>query len=144
MFTFGLAAGAIAGAIMLFISHLAPYIGAGNFVRDLDVPHVFGREITRREAHVLGVLVHMLLTTAFGGLFFYLYSLGIFTDFGIISVLEWGLVVAVFMGGVVMPIEGHGLFGINEDAWFPLDLLMTYVAWAALYWWILQLWQSAI
>ncbi|MBI5654737.1 hypothetical protein HZC53_03750 [Candidatus Uhrbacteria bacterium] len=144
MFTFGLAAGAIAGAIMLFLSHLAPYVGAGNFVRDLDVPHVFGREITRREAHVLGVLVHMLLTAAFGGLFLFLYSLGIFADLGIISVLEWGLVVTIFMGGVVMPIEGHGLFGINEDVWFPLDLLMTYVAWAAVYWWILQLWQSAI
>lgn len=144
MYLMGLAAGAIAGTIMLFLSHIAPYFGAGNFVRDLDVPYVFGKEITRREAHVLGVLVHVLLTAAFGGIFVYLLGMGIFPDSGIISVLEWGLIVTIFMGGVVMPIEGHGLFGTKEDVWFPLDLLMTNVAWAVLFWWIIRLWPGAV
>jgi hypothetical protein len=138
----GLAAGAIAGAITLFLAHLAPMFGAGNFVRDLDEPHVFKRAISRREAHLLGVLLHLLMTAAFGGLYAYLVAAGVFLDFSLLPILGWGLVFTLFMGGVVMPIEGHGIFGVREDAWFPVDLLLTHVGWAVVFWWIIRLWPN--
>ncbi len=138
----GLAAGAIAGAIMLFLAHLAPLFGAGNFVHDLDEPHLFRREISRREAHLVGVLVHVLMTAAFGGLYAYFVEAGIFPDFSLLPVLGWGFLVTLFMGGVVMPIEGHGAFGVREDAWFPVDLLLTHAGWAVVFWWIIRLWPN--
>jgi nitric oxide reductase large subunit len=70
--------------------------------------------------------------------------MGVFPDSGILSILEWGLIVTLFMGGVVMPIEGHGLFGVKEDSWFPFDLLMTCILWAAIFWMILNLWPGAV
>ena len=142
MIQLGLAAGVIAGAVMLFLAHLAPVFGAGNFVRDLDEPHLFRREISRREAHLVGVLVHLLMTAAFGGLYAYLVIAGIFADFTLPSVLGWGFVVTLFMGGVVMPIEGHGVFGVREDAWFPVDLFLTHAGWAVVFWWIIRLWPN--
>ena len=144
MIQLGLAAGTIAGAIMLFLSHLAPLFGAGNFILDLDEPRVFGREITRREAHVLGVLVHLLMTAVFGGVYAWLVETGMFLDFSLLPILIWGLLATLFMGGVVFPIEGHGLFGIREDNWFPVDLVITNVGWALIFWWIIRLWPSAM
>lgn len=143
MVILGLAAGVIAGAIMLFLAHIAPLVGAGNFVRDLDEPRLFGREISRREAHLVGVLVHLLMAAAFGGVYAFLAVFGVFPDFSLLPILGWGLLVTLFMGGVVMPIEGHGMFGVKEDAWFPVDLLLTHAGWAVLFWWILRLWPNS-
>ncbi len=127
---------------MLFLSHLAPYFGAGNFVFDLDEPRVFGRKVSRREAHLLGVLVHLVLTGVFGGLYAYLVQNGVFADFSLLPLLGWSLFVTVFMGGIVMPLGGHGVFGVKEDAWFPVDLLLTNAGWAIVFWWILRLWPN--
>jgi hypothetical protein len=142
MVTLGFAAGAISGAIMLFLAHLAPVFGAGNFVRDLDEPHFFRRRISRREAHFVGVLVHLTMMAAFGGAYAYLAATGIFQDFSLLPILGWGLIFTLFMGGVVMPLEGHGLFGVKEDAWFPVDLVLAHAGWAFVFWWIINLWPN--
>lgn len=136
----GLAAGAISGAILLFLSHVAPAVGAGNFIRDTDRPHLFGKALSRREAHLLGILFHASLSTVFGGAYAYLVGLGLFADFGILSIMGWGLILSVFMGGVVLPLEGHGVFGVKEDAWFPVDLFLTNLGWAVLFWFIIRIW----
>ncbi|MCK9212576.1 MAG: hypothetical protein M0P61_17230 [Ignavibacteriaceae bacterium] len=142
MFLTGAAAGAIAGAIMLFVAHLAPYLSAGNFVRDLDKPKLFGRAVTHREAHLLGVLMHVLLSALFGGVFALLVSYGVFAKVDFWRVAAWSLVMTVFMGGVVSPLEGHGIFGTKEDAWFPVDLLLSNLFWAVLFWGIFRMWQT--
>lgn len=135
-----LAAGAIAGALLLFFSHVAPMFGAGNFLRDIDEPHVFGTSITRREAHLIGALLHILISAAFGGLFALFVEAGVFSDIGLLSLLGWSVVMTVFVGGVVMPLEGHGIFGVKEDAWFPVDLFVTNVFWAILFWGMMRMW----
>jgi hypothetical protein len=137
-------AGALAGAIMLLLSHLAPFIGAGNFVRDLDNPHFFGKQITQREAHFLGILIHLFLSAGFGGIFALLVMGGVVTGYGFGTLMIWGVVVTMFMGGVVLPLEGHGLFGTREDAWFPVDLFLTNMGWALLFWWMIHLWTVAL
>jgi hypothetical protein len=139
-----LAFGAFAGAILLFLSHVAPSIGGGNFIRDLDEPHFFGRDVSHREAHFLGALTHLTLSGVFGGLYAYLVQIGVFADFGIVSILIWGFLTSVFIGGVVLPIEGHGIFGIKEDHWFPIDLVLTSVVWAVVFWGLMHLWPHLI
>ncbi|MFH1620980.1 MAG: hypothetical protein ABIB04_02750 [Patescibacteria group bacterium] len=136
----GLVSGAIAGAIIIFFSHVAPYFGVGNFVRDLDQPHVFNKKISRRESHLLGILVFSLVSCLFGGLYTYFVERSVFVDFSFISIAGWGFLMAIFFGGVVMPLEGHGIFGVKEDVWYPVDLVLANFIWAILYWWIIKLW----
>ncbi len=143
MILIALASGTIAGVIMLLFSHLAPVFGAGNFVRDIDQPRLFRRTVTRREGHFVGILVHILLSAIFGGGYAYLAELGIFPGYHLLSILGWSVVLTVFVGGVLLPIEGHGIFGVKEDAWFPVDLFLTTIGWGVLFWWIVRLWVVA-
>lgn len=137
-------AGVSSGAMVLFLSHIAPRFGAGNFIRDLDRPHVFGKAITRREAHLLGIFVHLLLSGIFGGIYAALVAIDVFSGFFLLPLLGWGLLLTLVLGGVVLPLEGHGLFGVREDAWFPVDLLLTNVLWSLLFWWLMRVWLGFI
>jgi len=130
-------AGTFAGAILLFFSHVAPIIGAGNFIRDLDQPRLFRANLSKREAHLVGALVHLLVSAGSGAVFGTLVFVGVVSDVGLLSILGWGLIVALIIGGIVLPLEGHGLFGTKEDAWFPVDLLLTQVIWGILFWWVM-------
>jgi hypothetical protein len=140
MYLTAASAGIIAGAIILFLAHIAPRFGAGNFIRDIDEPRIFGRELTRRESHLIGVLTHLTVSGVFGCAFAILIQLGIFQGFDVIPILIWSAVLFVFMGGVIIPLEGHGIFGIKEDAWFPFDLLMSNILWGVLFWMTMRLW----
>ncbi len=144
MLAIALAAGALSGAILLFLSHIAPRLGAGNFIRDLDQPHVFGRALSPREAHVLGALVHICISALFGLGYGILVQAQVFPGFEFFSLLGWSLVMSLFVGGIVLPLEGHGIFGVREDAWFPVDLILTNAFWAVLFWLILQWWPSVL
>lgn len=135
-----LGAGASAGAIILFLSHVAAFLGAGNFVRDIDQPLYRGRDVTRREAHYLGILVHLVISTVAGGLFAVLEGFGLTGGFDFFSILVWSLIIVLVVGGIVLPLEGHGVFGMKEDAWFPIDLILAYIIWGVIFWWIMNLW----
>lgn len=136
---FGGIAGIGAGAIMLFLSHIAPRFGAGNFVRDLDELHLFGRSYSRREAHVIGVFIHLFLAFFFGALYVFGVEQGIASGYGAWPLITYAVLLTVFVGGVIMPLEGHGIFGLREDDWFPVDLLLTNLGWAFLFSMIMRL-----
>lgn len=127
-------AGISAGGIMLFLSHVAPYFKAGNFVRDLDQPVLFGRTITRREAHLVGIFVFLILSAVFGGLFGWLVETGLVAGFQFLPSVIWSVILTLVYGGIILPLEGHGFFGLKEDAWFPVDLVITNFLWAVLFW----------
>ncbi len=133
------AAGTMSGAILLFFSHVAPAWSAKNFIRDIDEPRIFGKKKSRREAHLLGAAVHIVVATIAGAGYAFLITQSVVREFSFLSVLSWAIVVGIFLGGVIMPIEGHGIFGVKEDAWFPVDLFLTQLLWAILFWWIMGL-----
>lgn len=139
----GAVAGMSAGAIMIFLSHVAPRLGAGNFIRDIDQPQVFGRDISRREAHLLGILVHLCLSLMFGIGYALLVDVGWVKDFSLLPILFYSVAVALFTGLVVMPIEGHGLFGRKHDNWFMVDVVLTNVFWGLVYFALVGLWMVA-
>ena len=139
-----LCVGASVGALTLFLSHIAPFVGAGNFIRDIDQPRLFGRTITRREGHLVGVCIHIVLSAVFGGVFGLLVDLGVAPGFGIVPLLAWGVLLALVTGVVILPLEGHGFFGVKEDAWFPVDLLLTNALWALFMWIIMGIWQGLV
>jgi uncharacterized membrane protein YagU involved in acid resistance len=139
-------AGAGAGGILLFLSHIAPRFGAGVFVHDTDQPRVFGHEISRREAHLVGIMLHMALSFLFGAFYVFCADYNVFpaeglmVGYGALSLAVYAALMTLFMGGVVLPIEGHGLFGLREDSWFPVDLIITNILWAALFGIAVRLW----
>ena len=139
MILLALVGGAMSGVILLFFSHVAPRFGAGNFIRDLDEPRAFGKELTRREAHLLGALLHLLTSIVAAGTFAVLVAQFVFSGFGLLPLLGCGMVMTLVIGGVLLPLEGHGLFGFKEDPWFPVDLFLTNVLWSVLFWWIMRI-----
>lgn len=132
-------AGISAGGIMLFLSHVAPYFKAGNFVRDLDQPVMFGKIVTKREAHLVGILTFIVISAVFGGLFGLLVQMNVVAGFQFLPIIIWSLILTLVYGGIILPLEGHGFFGLKEDAWFPVDLVITNFLWAVLFWQIASL-----
>ena len=125
---------------MLFLSHIAPRFGAGNFIEDTDRPHVFGKEISRREAHLIGILTHLILSVLSGFGFAYGVQQGWISGYTYIPLLLWCLAISLFFGIIVMPLEGHGLFGRKHDAWFFADSLLTNLLWGHLFLVLMRLW----
>ena len=125
---------------MAFLSHLAPRFGAGNFIRDTDEPHVFGKAISCREAHFIGILTHLVLSVIFGFGFAYGVQQGWISGYFYVPMLLWSLVISLFFGLIVMPLEGHGLFGVKHDAWFFVDSLLTNLLWGHLFLVLMRLW----
>ncbi|MFH1078387.1 MAG: hypothetical protein V1745_03885 [Patescibacteria group bacterium] len=139
-----LVAGAVSGAALLLLSHLAPRFGAGRFFKDIDKPVLLGRSVTRGESHAVGIAVHLALSAAFGAGFAVLVDQGIFSGYVAVPIFIWGAAFALVNGLVVLPLEGHGLFGAKEDVWFPIDLVVTSLLWAVLFWWIVRLWSAFV
>lgn len=139
----GAYAGLAAGAILTFLSHVAPLLGAGNFVRDTDEPIAFGRALSRREAHLLGVLIHLILSLFFGVLFAFGVDQGWVSRFEFLPILGYSIVLFFATGLIVMPLEGHGILGMKHDAWFPVDALITNIFWGAFYLLLIRLWLPA-
>lgn len=128
----GAMAGGAAGAILLMVSHLAPRLGAKTIVRDLDQVCILGHDCSHREAHLIGILLHLLLSLVFGAV----YAFGVL--YGLVTLHPlwlgaYALLLTLFVGLVVMPLEGHGLFGTKEDTWFTADLFITNALWVALF-----------
>ncbi|MCC6563333.1 hypothetical protein IT087_00395 [Candidatus Uhrbacteria bacterium] len=136
----GTLAGMVAGTILAFLSHVAPRFGAGNFVPDTAQPKLFGKKVSRREAHLAGLFIHILLSGFFGFMFALFVELGWLSDYAYVPMLIWVVVLTLFTGLVVMPLEGHGFFGRKQDSWFVVDALITNVLWGHLFLILLRLW----
>ena len=141
MMMLGVVAGACAGASLLLLTHLAPFFAISRVVPDIDQPTTFFfKKLSRREAHILGAAIHIVTATLFGALYAYFVREQLAPGFTLLPLLGWGGVLALFMGGIVMPLEGHGIFGIKEDRWFPMDLFLTNFLWAFLFWVFVHVW----
>ena len=136
----GACAGGMAGVIMTLASHIAPRFAVKNFIRDTQRFQIFGYTITRREADLIGVFVHLVVSVLAGLGFAYGVEYGWIAGFHILPVLGWAVLLLLFSGAIVMPLEGHGFFGIKHDSWFILDVILTNLLWGGLYLTFVHLW----
>ncbi len=136
----GAIAGMAAGTILAFLSHVAPKFGAGNFIPEGEHPRLFGRMVSRREAYLVGIFVHLVLSAFFGLLFASLVEIGWLSGFDLPSMLWFVAGLTLASGLVVMPLEGHGLFGRKHDPWFMADALITNLLWGLLFLLLVGLW----
>ena len=124
--------GIAAAAAVTALAHVAPRLGLQAFRSDVDAARFCGREFSRRESHVIGIFIHLVLYGCFGMFF------GAMNAAGVVSVhaaplVAYAIVLTAFIGGVIVPLEGHGLFGWHEDHWFVVDLLVMNAVWVLLF-----------
>jgi hypothetical protein len=124
-------AGIVASGLIIFLSHFASWFGV-EMSFDPDRARFLGRYVSKRESHTVGIVVHALLYAAFGMMFGALVMNAVAT-FEPFPLAIYALGVTCFLGGVIAPLEGHGIFGWKEDHWFGADLLLMNVVWAALF-----------
>jgi uncharacterized membrane protein YagU involved in acid resistance len=136
----GAYAGLAAGTVLAVAAYIAPKWSAGNYIRELEEPSVFGRKLTRREAHLLGLLLHIIFSTVFGLVFALAVAREWVSGFHLWPLFVYAVILWLFIGLVVMPLQGDGIFGRKHDAWFPVDALLTNVFWALLYLLFIRLW----
>lgn len=144
----GMSAGGFAGLVVLLFAHVAPRFAAPNQQRQDErswvlrlplQPTIVGKVITHREAHLIGILAHCLLSVVFGGLFTLGVDRGVY-DIGLVSYGSFWLLMTLITGLCILPLEGHGLFGKKRDEWMGIDMALTNFFWMLLYATTLSLW----
>lgn len=133
-------AGGGVGALLLFLAHIAPLLGAGNYIPDADATPIFATQLTTRERHLIGIALHMFVSVGFGAFFGLAVTRGWFNGFTVTSIATWSLAQWMFTCLVLMPLEGHGIFGRRHDSWFFFDSLVMSVLWGVLFWVVSRLW----
>ena len=124
---------------MIFLSHITPWLAAGSWVKQVEDPKALGKQITHREAHLLGVLAHLIVAIVSGAAFAYGVDTGTY-GFTFVPYLAFIAMMTVLVGVFVLPLEGHGLFGHKFDRWMGIDLVVTNSLWVLLYALFIHLW----
>ena len=68
----------------------------------------------RREAHFVGMFVHLLVSAIAGVGYGFLVDIGVVSGFGLFPLLGWSMILTLIIGGILLPLEGHGLFGVKR------------------------------
>ncbi|MCR4256622.1 MAG: hypothetical protein NUW08_02860 [Candidatus Uhrbacteria bacterium] len=136
----GALAGMAAGTILAFLSHLAPRFGAGNFIQSKDIPKLFGKPISRREAYLVGLFAHLSLSAFFGLAFAVFVELGWLPGYQYVPMLLFVIGLTLVVGFIIMPLEGDGIFGRKRDSWFMIDALVTNMILGHLFLLLMRLW----
>jgi hypothetical protein len=124
-------AGTAGGAVLIFLSFLLPHLGLIQHSRlEADPGHI--HHLPRREANILSVAVHLVLFGILGMILGICVRAGVAST-SIGSVLGAGTIVTLIFGGIILPIEGSGVFGWKEDHWLGIDLFVMNVIWVVLF-----------
>lgn len=127
------AIGVVTSVAMMIVSAFIPRWFVSKAEHQLDVVRLRGRIFSKQESSILGVLLHIVFSLFFGVVFGVGMSFGIFS-LQISSMAVYFVAMSLVLGGIVLPIEGHGLFGWREDHWIPVDLLAMNVLWIFIFW----------
>ena len=136
----GALAGGGVGTLLLFLAHIAPLLGAGNYIAGTDATPLFTSQLTARERHLIGIALHMGVSVVFGALFGVAVMRGWLHGFTVLSIATWSVIQWIFTCLVLMPLEGHGVFDRRHDTWFFFDSLVMSGLWGVLFWAVSRLW----
>jgi hypothetical protein len=139
--SYGLLAGGIGGMVMAVLIHLAPLVTVHKkHLPDIDSHYFFGRRFSERETHLLGILVQLVLSALFGGIYVLLVDYKIiFTDFHYLSILFFGVLIWFLKGLIILPLLGIGLFGAKEGKWVWLEMFLLHQIYAFVFWLAIKL-----
>jgi hypothetical protein len=125
--------GVVASCVLMLFSVVIPRWFVSDAVQHVDVFRFGNRVFSKTESRLFGILVYFIFSLFFGVLF------GVGMDFHVLDVDFYSLgvyfvVISLILGGIVLPLEGHGLFGWKEDHWIPVDLLAMNAIWIFIFW----------
>jgi uncharacterized membrane protein YagU involved in acid resistance len=129
--------GIAASGFLMLCSVLLPKWFVSSAVHELDEVRFGSRVLSERESTILGVLLHFIFSFFFGAAFGTCLNAGILA-LNLLSMVIYGAIMVLILGGVVLPLEGHGWFGWKEDHWILVDLIAMNALWALMFWAILS------
>lgn len=127
------AIGVFTSGVLLLFSVIVPRWLVSKAVHELEVFRPGAGRMSKKESMLFGMVVHLIFSLFFGVLFGAAVMTGILSV-NAVSMLIYFFVMSLFLGGVVLPLEGHGLFGWKEDHWIPVDLLAMNALWILIFW----------
>jgi hypothetical protein len=130
------AIGVTASCVLILFSFLLPRWFVSTAVHQIDAFRFGDRIFSKKESQTLGVFIHLIFSMFFGALFGVGMNMGIF-DVGLLSMTIYLVIISLILGGIVLPVEGHGLFGWREDHWIPVDLIAMNTVWIFIFWGLL-------
>jgi hypothetical protein len=112
-------------AIPGFISELGKK-APRNIPLLIDVKTFWGKRLTRGEIFWFGLFIHLLIAALFGVLYEYLVLTSMVSPYTLGGLLAYAFCFYLFIGGVIFPIVGLGLFGRKEGKTVWYELLITH------------------
>jgi len=93
----------------------------------IDIKTFWGKKLTPGEIFILGLSIHLLIAALFGALYEYLALSGFVAfPYQILSLLGYAFCFYLFIGGIILPVVGLGLFGRKEGKTVWYELLITH------------------
>lgn len=130
------AIGIVASGVLVLLSAIVPRWFVSEAVHELEVFRFGSKALSKKSSRLVGVLVHFIFSMFFGILFGAGMTVGIF-QLNLASMGIFSIIMTLILGGIILPLEGHGLFGWREDHWIPVDLFAMNVLWIFIFWIVL-------
>ena len=127
-----LAAGLIT-AVPAFLSELGKK-APRNIPLLIDVKTFWGHKLTRGEVFWFGLSIHLLMAALFGALYELIAVKSFVHPYELDNLAVYASLFWVFVGGVIFPVVGLGLFGKKEGKWVWFELLVVHHLFALFVW----------
>lgn len=91
----------------------------------VDIKSFWGRKLSNGEVFWLGLFIHLVLAALFGAMYELIVVKSLVDPYHINNLVIYATFFWLFVGGVVFPVVGLGLFGKKEGKWVWLELLVV-------------------
>lgn len=125
--------GIATSVVLMLLSILIPQSFVSKAEHELDEVRFGSKAFSKRESTVVGMLLHAMLSFFFGVVYGACLNAGVLSV-DAVSLGIYFLVTAAILGGIILPLEGHGFFGWKEDHWISVDLLAMNALWILIFW----------
>ncbi len=106
----------------------------------VDIKTFWGRKLSRGEVFWLGMFIHLLTAALFGAGYQFLSAHGLVHPYRLGNMLVYASCFYLFIGGVMFPAAGCGLFGSKEGKTVWYELLIVHHLFAVFMWLAIWFW----
>ena len=111
------AIGIVASGVLVLLSAIVPRWFVSEAVHELEVFRFGSKTLSKKGSRLVGILVHFIFSLFFGILFGAGMTIGFF-QLNLASMGTLSIIMTLILGGIILPLEGHGLFGWREAGEF--------------------------
>jgi len=100
----------------------------------IDVKTFWGRKLNRSEIFWFGLFIHLLMAALFGALYELIVVKSFVHPYELDNLAVYATFFWLFVGGVIFPVVGLGLFGKKEGEWVWFELLVVHHLFSLFVW----------